>query len=67
MTEESSMMPSDCRWKGEEVTGLSCLIRVVWRERKKESLGTAAFERRVTDRVGGIISMVWICARSASE
>lgn len=36
---------------------MSCLIRVVWRERKKESLGKA-FERRMTDRVGGVIWMV---------
>lgn len=61
----SRMMPSDWRWERGEVTGLSCLIRLVWRKRKKESLGSA-FERRVTDRIGGTISMVWIRARSAS-
>lgn len=38
MIEESSMMPSDCRWERGEVTGMSCLIRVVWREKKKKSL-----------------------------
>lgn len=45
MTEESSRMASDCRWEKGEVTGMSCLIRVVWRERRKKSLGSAASER----------------------
>lgn len=38
MIEESRMMASGCRWKGGQVTGMSCLIRVVWRERKKKKV-----------------------------
>lgn len=51
MTEESCHRIVAGKWG--EATGLSCLIRVVWREKKKKSLGSAASERRVTDRVGG--------------
>lgn len=36
-------------------------------EKNKKSLGSAASERRVTDQVGGTISMVQIRSRSASE
>lgn len=68
MTEESRMMASDCRW---EMGGgyWSVLLNSSGVEGKKEkkSLGSAASERRMTDRVGGIIWMVWIRSRSASE
>lgn len=57
MIERSRMMPSDCRWERGEGTGMSCLIRVVWRERKKKSLSARRL-RRMADRVGGIIWMV---------
>lgn len=58
MIEESRMMASDCRWEmGGGATGMSCLIRLVWRERKKK-VSRHGVERRMTDRVGGIIWMV---------
>lgn len=58
MTEESSMMLSDCRW---EMGGgyWSVLLNSSGVEGKKEkSLSARRRLRRMTDRVGGIISMV---------
>lgn len=57
MTEESRMMPSDCRW--EKGGGYwYVLLNSTGVEGKKKSLSARRRLRRMADRVGGIISMV---------